>query len=286
MISSQTAQLAQGPIRYRESGEGDPIVFVHGLLVNGRLWDGVAERLSASHRCIVPDWPMGSHTMAMKPDADLSPPGLANVIVDFLDALELERATIVGNDTGGAVSQILAADHPERVERLVLTNCDTFEHFPPSFFKALPPIARIPGAFTALTVPFRIGAWRRATYAPLAKRRIDPELVDSWVAPGARDSGVRRDARKVTASVHKRYTLEAAEKLRGFERPVLLAWGTEDRFFKLSHAQRLAAVLPDARIVEIPEAGTFVPLDAPERVAEAVASFTAEPAPASSAAGS
>jgi pimeloyl-ACP methyl ester carboxylesterase len=127
-------ELPAGTVRYREAGEGRPIVFVHGYLVDGRLWDGVVERLSDRFRCIAPDWPIGAQRIAMKPDADLSPPGIADLIDDFLAALGLEDVTIVGNDSGGAISQVLATRHPERVGRLVLTNCDTHENFPPGIF--------------------------------------------------------------------------------------------------------------------------------------------------------
>lgn len=279
MISTATASTPQGAIAYRDLGQGEPILFVHGLLVDGRLWSGVAERLRADFRCLVPDWPMGSHRTPMNPDADLTPPGMAELIVAFMDALSLERATIVGNDSGGAVSQMLAAAHPERVERLILTNCDTFEHFPPFPFSLMPPIARLPGGMAALALPFRIAAVRRMTYGMLAQQPIPAELVDSWLAPVS-DQGVRRDARKFIGAAHKRQTIEAAERLRSFERPLRFAWGTDDRFLKLAHAERLAAIVPDARIEPIADAGTFVALDQPARVAELIAGFVREPAAA------
>jgi pimeloyl-ACP methyl ester carboxylesterase len=154
-------------------------------VVDGRLWDGVAERVAASgHRAIVPDWPMGSHVIPMNEDADLSPHGQAKLVADLIKALGLERATIVGNDTGGAVSQMVATRHPEVVERLVLTNCDCFDKFPPFPFSLMPPIARLPGGMTMLQAPFRIGALARATYGLLAKKTIPAELVASWVSPG------------------------------------------------------------------------------------------------------
>jgi pimeloyl-ACP methyl ester carboxylesterase len=276
-------ELEQGRIRYRVFGSGEPIVFVHGLLVDGRIWDGVAERLASDFSCIVPDWPLGSHRIAMDPDADLSPPGIAAMIAAFVDALGLERPTIVANDSGGAISQILAADHPDRLGRLVLTNCDTFEHFPPFPFSLMPPLARLPGGMTALALPFRLGPVRRASYGLFAKRPIDPALVDAWLEPALSDAGVKHDTAKFIAGAHKRHTLAAAERLRGFEPPVLFTWGTEDRFFKLAHAERLAAVVANARIVEIPDARTFVQLDQPARVAEAIAEFArAKPEPARS----
>ena len=273
---TKTVALPQGTISYRDLGAGEPIIFVHGLLVDGRLWTGVAERLASDFRCLVCDWPMGSHRVAMEPDADLSPPGMAETIVAFIDALGIERATLVGNDTGGAVSQILTASHPERVERLVLTNCDLLDRFPPFPFNLMPPIARLPGGMTVLAAPFRIAAVRRATYGLLAKHPIPPELADDWLAPSLADAGVLRDARKLTAGAHKRHTLAAAEALRRVERPVRFAWAPEDRFFRLADAERLAAMVPDGRIEHVADAKTFVSLDQPQRVAELIASFARE----------
>ena len=95
--------LPQGTIHYSDSGSGPTIVFVHGLLVNGTLWRKVVPRLEANFRCVVPDWPLGSHPEAMATDADLSPIGLAQIVADFLAALDLDDITLIGNDTGGAI---------------------------------------------------------------------------------------------------------------------------------------------------------------------------------------
>jgi pimeloyl-ACP methyl ester carboxylesterase len=277
MIRSQEVELPQGKIRYRERGEGKPIVFVHGYLVDGRLWDGTAERLSVQHRCITPDWPLGAHQVAMNPDADLSPAGIADLIADFLAALDLEDVTIVGNDSGGAMSQVFVTRHPERVGRLVLTNCDTHDNFPPSIFKLMPPLAKLPGGMTALALPFRVGALRRAAFAPFAKTKIPPELIDSWMEPAQKDRDVARDTAKVTAGMNKRYTLEAAKRLADFDRPTLLAWAPEDRVFKLSYAERLAETIPNATLETIEDAKTFVPLDQPGRLAELIGAFVGAP---------
>src|ERR1700731_5057783 len=109
------ARQPQGTIRYRELGTGEPIVLVHGLLTNGELWREVAPRLAKDFRVIVPDWPLGSQQLPLAPGADLSPPGLAQLIADFLSALALENVTLVGNDTGGALCQLVVAHHPERI---------------------------------------------------------------------------------------------------------------------------------------------------------------------------
>jgi len=268
--------LPAGRIRYREAGSGKPIVFVHGYLVDGRLWSGVVDRLADRFRCIAPDWPIGAQQIAMKPDADLSPPGVAATIASLLDELGLEDVTIVGNDSGGAMSQVLVTRHPERVGRLVLTNCDTYENFPPGIFKAMPPLAKLPGGMTLLSLPFRSGAVARAAFKPFTRQPIPPELIASWMAPGLNDSGVRHDLKKVTVGMNKRHTLEAAAKLRGSQLPILLTWAPGDRLFPIAGAERLAAEAGNARIVEIPDASTFVALDQPQRLSEEIAKFVGE----------
>src|SRR3954470_3645704 len=161
MESTHEIGLSAGPIHYRDTGSGPPIVFVHGLLVNGLLWRKVASRLENDARVIVPDWPLGSHKGAMKPDADTSPRGVAHLIAEFLEALELEDVTIVGNDTGGAISQVLVTERPERVGSLVLTTCDAFEDFPPAAFKGLVLAGKVPGGVRALAAPMRFPFVRR-----------------------------------------------------------------------------------------------------------------------------
>lgn len=266
-------QLPAGTIRYREAGEGKPVVFVHGYLVDGRLWDGVVDRLSDRCRCLAPDWPLGAQQVAMNPDADLSPPGIARLIADFLEKLDLEDVTIVGNDSGGAMSQVLVTTYPERISRLVLTNCDTHENFPPGIFKAMPPLAKLPGGMLALSAPFRIGAVGRRAFAPFARTKIPADLIASWMQPATADSGVMRDLKKVTAGMNKRHTLAAAEKLRDSDLPIRLLWAPGDKYFPISYAERLAGETNNAEIVQIPDAKTFVPLDQPQRVADEIAAF-------------
>ncbi|HET7509522.1 MAG TPA: alpha/beta hydrolase [Solirubrobacterales bacterium] len=266
-------QLPAGTIRYREAGVGKPIVFVHGYLVDSRLWDGVVDRLSDRFRCLAPDWPIGAQQVAMNPDADLSPPGIAKLIADFLTKLELEDVTIVGNDSGGAMSQVLVTTYPDRIGRLALTNCDTHENFPPGIFKAMPPLAKLPGGMFVLSAPFRIPAVARRAFAPFARTKIPNELIASWMRPATKDSAVMRDAKKVTAGMNKRYTLAAAEKLRDSQLPIRLLWAPGDKYFPISYAERLASEAGNANIVQIPDAKTFVPLDQPSRVADEIAKF-------------
>jgi pimeloyl-ACP methyl ester carboxylesterase len=279
-------RLSQGPIRYRDTGGGEALLFVHGLLVNGLLWRETARELERDVRCIVPDWPLGSHTAPMDPDADLSAPGIARLIADFIEALKLDSVTLVGNDSGGAVSQIVATEHPQRVGRLVLTNCDAFDNFPPRMFRYLGVFARIPGGVTAMAQTMRIKANRRApiAFGALTKRRLDDELLEAWVRPGLEDSAVRRDGGKFIRGMSPKHTEQAARKIGRFRAPALFAWAPEDRFFPIEHAERLAAAMQDARLERIPDAKAFVSLDQPQRLAGAIRDFVRETSAAPAAA--
>jgi pimeloyl-ACP methyl ester carboxylesterase len=274
-------KLPQGTIRYRESGEGPPVVFVHGLLVDGRLWRKVTPLLEDRFRCIVPDLPLGSHLTSMSPDADLSPSGLARIVAGFLESLELDQVTLVANDTGGAISQITAANHPERIGRLVLTNCDAFENFLPPAFRPLQWAARVPGLLTGVLQSMRLEPLRRTplAYGWLIKRDLAGAPLREWVDPFLSNRAIRRDTVKVLRGISPRYTFEAAEKLSSFDRPTMLAWAVEDRFFKLSYAERLAATIPGASLERIDDSYTFVSEDQPERLAELIARFARDPAP-------
>jgi pimeloyl-ACP methyl ester carboxylesterase len=281
-------KLPQGTIRYRESGEGPPIVLVHGLLVDGRLWRKVTPLLEDRFRCIVPDLPLGSHREPMNPDADLSPPGLARIVAGFMEALDLEDVTLVANDTGGAISQITAAHHPERIGRLLLTNCDAFENFLPPAFRPMQWAARVPGGLTGMMAGMRFAPLRRLpnAYGRLIKRDFAGAPTRDWVDPYLTNKGVRRDTIKVLRAIDPKHTFEAAERLREFDRPALLAWAVEDRFFKLSFAERLARTIRGARLEKIEDSYTFVSEDQPERLAELTGTFAGSvSSPAASASG-
>jgi pimeloyl-ACP methyl ester carboxylesterase len=271
-------ELSAGTIHYRDTGSGPTIVFVHGLLVDGTLWRKVVPSLEGRFRCIVPDWPLGSHTVPMKPSADLTPPGIARLFAEFLDKLDLRDVTLVANDTGGALTQILmASGQTDRIGRVVLTPCDAFDNFLPPMFRPLQWLARVPGAVYPVVQQLRVPALRRLplAFGWLTKRRVPNEVTAAWLRPAQTDRGVRRDIARLLRGVDSRYTLEAAEKLRGFDRPVLIAWAPEDRFFPREHADRLASILPDARIEEVPDSYTFVSEDQPELVARLVGEFAA-----------
>lgn len=273
---ARTIELSQGKLRYHERGQGPAVVFLHGIAVNANLWRKVVARLAGSRRCIALDLPLGAHVEPM-PGADLSPPALAELVADALDALGLEDVTLVGNDTGGAVCQILASRRPQRLGRLVLTSCDSYERFPPKLFGFLGPLGRAPWLIPALFAPLRLRPARRLPIALgwLTKAPVEPDAEDSYVYPLLTRKEIRADFARVVKGIDPSQTLEAAERLRTFDKPVLLAWSAEDKLFPRSDAERLAATFPDVRLEWVEDARTFSAEDNPERVAELIGGFAA-----------
>ena len=264
-------------IRAHVTGDGPPIVFVHGVLVNANLWRKVVPRLDGFTRVTL-DLPLGSHLEAMPKGADLRVPALANLIADALEALELDSVTLVGNDTGGGLSQVVAVSRPERIGALVLTSCDAFENFPPRFFRIVLAPAAIPGAIPLVFGGMRLRALRRLpiAYGWLSNKPIDPEADDSYVLPVLTRGPIRRDLRRVLAGIDPRYTIDAALKLTKWDRPTLIAWSANDRFFPPAHGERLAKLIPGARFELIENARTFSPEDQPERLAGLIEAFARE----------
>ena len=276
---ARALDLPGGRIKAHESGSGPPIVFVHGLLVNANLWRKVVPRLAPDFRCITLDMPLGSHTVPVGPRADLTPPGVADLVAQAMELLELEDVTLVGNDTGGALCQMVVTTRPERVGRLVLTSCDYRDNFPPALFRPLKVMARIPGATQAVITTLRPRAPRRLppAFGWLTKRPIDRDAEDSYLYPALADPGVRADLRRILPALDPRHTREAAERLHTFDRPALIAWAREDRFFPTKHAEQIAASLPDSRLEWIDDSYTFSSEDQPDRLAELIAGFVREP---------
>ena len=266
-------ELPQGTVRVYEQGEGPVVVFVHGLLVGHTLWELVVERLADSHRCVAIDLPLGAHAHPMRPGADLSPPGLAAIVAGVMDELDLKDVTLVGNDTGGAICQLVVAHHPERLAGLVLTTCDAYEHFPPAFVKPFTWVGRAPRLGHVLLQSGRFAPVREALLAPVNKRR-SKERNEAWVAP-LRNEGVRRDVLKVLAGIEPSHTLAAVPALKSFGRPALVVWSRGDRVFPLSDGKKLAADL-SAQLEVLDDTRTFIPLDQPAKLAELIASFVSE----------
>ena len=267
--------LSAGTIHYEKSGpaDGRPVVFVHGFAMGASLWRPLAERLSARGlQCLAPTWPLGAQTEPMREGADLTMEGIAAMVGELFGALELDDVVLVGNDTGGAISQIVATSHPERLGALVLTSCDAFEHFPPPILKPFIAAAKLPATFLAAAQPLRTKFGRKRAYGALAHADIDG-LVVEWLKPALTDKRVREDLRRFTASLKRESTVRAGERLPQFSKPALVAWSADDAFFPLEDGRRLAAALPDARFEVIEGARTFSMIDKPDALAELIAGF-------------
>jgi len=270
-------EIPAGALSYRDCGSGPPIVFVHGVGVNGDLWRDVAPRLAGNHRCITPDLPWGSHSIPLKPDADLSLPGMARITADFLQALDLDDVTIVANDTGGAVAQALVGRHPERIGRLVLTSCDAFEKFPPTPQKYLEVMARsrLLTWIVAYTAQFKAIQRMTTAYGFVTSRAMPPDIMRSFTDPIRRNPGVRRDFQRMLRAVDTKYTFEAADRLTNFDKPALVLWADNDKIFPREHGRRLAELLPQGRFDLIADSRTFIPEDQPDRLVAAIEDFLA-----------
>lgn len=270
--------LPQGTIRYRDEGRGPVLLFVHGLLVAGDIWRKVVPELSANYRCITPDWPLGSHGVPMNEDADLTPDGVATIVAAFMEALDLQDVTLVGNDSGGAITQLVIARHdrPKRIARVVLTPCDAFEVFPPKLFTYLGPLSYVPGAYWLLGKTLH--AFPALGGLPIAwgvgtKRPLDRDVMRGWIEPAATNAGIRRDLVKFVRGVSPRVTLAVAKELPRVTVPVLLAWTPEERWFPITLAERLADTFPNAELVRIEDAFVFVMEEQPKALADEIRAF-------------
>ncbi len=267
--------LDQGTVRYREVGKGPTLMFVHGILSNSTLWREVVPTLAQNFRCVVPDWPLGGHRISMNPGADLSPGGVAQIVADFMDTLDLRDVTLVGNDTGGAICQLVVAKHRERLSRLVLTNCDAYEVFFPPLLKPFSYGAKFLGRrfVDAVAGTLRARFVQRVLMWLVSGRKMDTGILDAYMEPLIHDRGVRRDLTRFLSRVSNRYTLEAARSFGTFDRPVLIAWGENDVVFSSKLAHRLRRDFPNATLQFVPNSRAFVPEDQPDRLAAVIRTF-------------
>lgn len=260
-----------GPVPVRVAGTGPAVLAVHGLLADGRLWDGVAAHLDDTVQLVLPDLPLGAHRRPVPDRSRLTPVDVADALVDVMDHLALEEAVLLGNDTGGALVQIEASRRPDRVAGLVLAGCDAFAHFPPPLLRPLPALSRLPGvtaAFVrALAVPALLADPGRLNL--FSTRGLGRELTADLLRPARTDPEVREDLRAFLRSVHPDTLLGSSDRLAALGRPAAVVWGRRDRIFPPRDAARLAALL-ETTVTWLDDALTFVPVDRPDAVAGAV----------------
>jgi pimeloyl-ACP methyl ester carboxylesterase len=274
-------ELSAGTIEYQDTGgDGPVLVLLHGLMMNASLWDEVIAGLSPGYRCVAPTLPLGAHRHAMDPGANLSLPGIARLTAEFLDRLDLRDVTLVGNDTGGALVQLLMGDGNARVGRAVLVSCDAFDNFPPGLTgrtlllsgKLPPPL------FGVFMQQMRLRAVRRLPIAFGWLTKRGDAATARWMRPILTRPDIRRDAVRMlrAAAADTSFLLAAAERLPGFDRPVLVVWASQDRVMPPEHGPRLAGLLPLGRLAEVDDSYTLVPLDQPARLAQIIRDFGAE----------
>ena len=278
-----TIELSAGQIDYQDTGGNGPtVVLLHGVLMNNTVWRHVIPKLAPTFRCIAPTLPLGAHRQPMRLGADLSIDGIALLVAEFLEQLDLQNVTLVMNDWGGPQ---LLVDHgrTERIGRLVLVACEAFENFPPGApGRRLAKLAVTPGGFALQSVLMRSAAVRRSVAAALVKHGVPDELLRDWFGPFIQDREIRQDLRSYCLSVPLDSGRNWSAGLASFDKPALVVWAPEDQMMPPEHGRRLADLLPDGRLVEIPDSYTVVPLDQPEQLAEAVRAFvtsTAESSP-------
>jgi pimeloyl-ACP methyl ester carboxylesterase len=272
-------ELSAGTIEYEDTGGAGPtLVLLHGLLMDASLWDDVIADLSVDHRCVAPTLPLGAHRHAMHGDTDLSLRGIARLVTELLDRLDLRGATVVGNDTGGALVQLLVGNGATRVSRIVLASCDAFDNFPPGLTgKTLVLTGKLPPALFGLFMQqMRLRPLRRLPIAFGWLTKRGDATTARWMRPILQQREIRRDTVRVlrAAAAKKHLMLDAAERLPNYDRPALVVWASGDRVMPPDHGRRLAELLPQGKLIEIPDSYTLLPLDQPAPLARTIRDFT------------
>ena len=275
----RTVDLTAGLIDYFDTGGNGPtVVLLHGVLMNNTVWRPMMSELGPAHRCVAPTLPLGAHRKPMRPGADLSIDGIALLVAEFLEQLDLTDVALVMNDWGGPQ---LLVDHgrTERIGRLVLVACEAFDNFPPGApGRRLAKLAAARGGFALQSLLMRFAVVRQSVARTLAKHPVSDEMLRDWFGPFARDTRVRQDLRTYCRSVPLDSGRDWSARLASFVKPALVVWAPEDQMMPAEHGRQLAELLPDGHLVEIEDSYTLVPLDQPQRLAGALRSFIANTA--------
>jgi pimeloyl-ACP methyl ester carboxylesterase len=274
-----TVDLSLGTVSYEDTGSGPTVLLLHGLVQSATVWRQVAADLAADHRVVIPTLPYGSHTIPLRPDADLTPHSTALLIGEFADTLDLPRDTVFVENDAGRLQQ-LAAERPDRLGRMVIAGCEAFDNYPPKAGGTLmAAAAKIPGGIRALALALTPRPMRRVPgtgFAVMTVKGVPHELTDGWLEPLRTDGRVRADLVRYLRATRRTEMLEAAGRLADFHGPTLVVWGRQDKMMPPEHGRRLAELIPGAELLELDDCGTLIPIDRPRALAEAVRRFTAE----------
>jgi pimeloyl-ACP methyl ester carboxylesterase len=248
--SKRTVQTTSGRIAFTEQGNGPVALFVHGVLLNGHLWRHQLTHLSDVRRCIAVDLLAHGDT-EIGPDQDVSVTANARMLAEFLDALSIEQVDVVGNDSGGGISQIFAASHPERVRSLTLTDCDAHDNWPPDAFKPFLAMAANGGLSATLNAMLSDKNVYRSpeALAPAYEHpdRVTDDSIEIYLRPLVRTEQRTRDFQRFLAAFDNKHTLAIEARLKTLSVPTMIVWGTDDVYFDVKWSRWLAETIPGTR---------------------------------------
>ena len=281
--SRRFADVKSGRIAYVEQGTGPVALFVHGVPLNGYHWRHVIEKVRHRRRCIAIDL-MGLGYSEIAPAKDVSFAAQARMIAEVIDALGIDRIDLVGNDSGGAVAQIFAANCPERLRSLVLTNCDVHDGWPPP--QVLPLMERARNGTLAVVFQPLLdhpdlarARFARGESVPMFRSFSDPSVLTDetiWVYLQPLLSSPRRIAafERYWLAFDNAQTVAIYESLKRLKAPTLIVWGLADIFFDVKWAYWLKDTIPGAtRLIEVPDGRLFFPEDRAASLIEPLLSF-------------
>lgn len=265
MISStkKQVQTPSGRIAYTESGNGPVALFVHGVLLNSHLWRHQLAELADIRRCIAVDLLAHGDT-EIAAGQDLSVSANAEMLKQLLDALNIDQVDLVGNDSGGGISQIFAARYPERIRTLTLTDCDAHDNWPPEAFKPFLEMAAGGGLSKTLNAMLQDKTIYRSPQAlgPAYENpeEISDDDIEAYLRPLVRNEQRTRDLQRFLAAFDNKHTRSIEDGLKKLKAPTLIVWGTDDVYFDVKWSRWLAETIPGTkRRVEFEGARIFFP---------------------------
>ena len=255
-------------LAYRDRGEGEPVVFVHGTPSHSYEWRHVVPEVEAAGYRVV-TYDLLGYGLSERPlDRDTSVTAQTDLLVALLDELGLERPTLVTHDIGGAVGQRMAVLHPDRVRRLMLIDTVSYDSWPSATWREI--IANRLDEYAAMSAEDFEEMLTRQLRMTVVDEAMPEDDLRTYLAPHRGALGRASFFEHQVRHYDSRHTEELTDRLGELSLPVRILWGREDRWQPTHYAERLAADVPDAELVVVPGAGHFLMEDDPARVTREV----------------